>query len=82
MGNSQLGQMMVKLADEQGCTIVNMVSITSKMMMILKLAKDGNQQLCSGEEGGGSRTATQSGSQACGGHLQGGLFIFLSSSLI
>jgi len=25
VGNSQLGQMMVKLADEQGCTIVNMV---------------------------------------------------------
>ena len=26
VGNSQLGQMMVKHAAEQGCTIVNMVS--------------------------------------------------------
>ena len=74
--------MMVRLAPDLGCTIVNMVSMTSKTMMFLKLAKDGNQELCSGEKGGGSRTATQSGGEACGGHLQGGLFIFLSSNLI
>ena len=33
MGNSQLGQMMVKLAAEQGCTIVNMVSNMMVMMV-------------------------------------------------
>ena len=33
MGNSQLGQMMVKLAAKQGCTIVNMVSNMMVMMV-------------------------------------------------
>ena len=36
MGNSQLGQMMVRLAPDLGCTIVNMVSITSKTTMMME----------------------------------------------
>ena len=42
--------------------------------MFLKLAKECWNQPCLGEEGGGRRTVTQPGGQACGGHLQGGFF--------
>ena len=40
VGNSQLGQMMVKHAAEQGCTIVNMVSEAGgTMAMMTRLIK-------------------------------------------
>ena len=42
--------------------------------MLVNLAKECWNQPCLGEEGGGCRTVTKPGGQACGGHLQGGFF--------
>ena len=59
-----------------------MVSMTSKtMIMFLKLAKECCNQPCLGEEGGGCRTVTQPGGQACGGHLQEGFLPYISYSM-